>query len=88
MVDKYKNLDQSLNAPKTIMLLDALTKNETKIFQIGKLVTAMSEYLSQEEVFQSIEPLNHAKAFHAFARHASFTSQKSRIIDKIIEHLH
>lgn len=43
--DKYTNLDQTLNAPKTILLLDTLTKDEIKSSYISPLVQAMGVYI-------------------------------------------
>jgi hypothetical protein len=45
LCDKYNNLDQSLNAPKTILLLDTLTKDENKCPIISPLVQAMGHYI-------------------------------------------
>lgn len=45
LCEKYINLDQSLNAPKTILLLDTLTKDENKCPIISPLVQAMGNYI-------------------------------------------
>jgi hypothetical protein len=46
LCDKYNNLDQTLNAPKTILLLDTITKDENKCPFITPLIQAMSNYIN------------------------------------------
>jgi hypothetical protein len=87
VVNRYRNLDVSLNPQKTVTLLHDLSRTDRQLSHFTKLAQAMCNYLSEAQIYAQLEPLFHSKLFATLAKLGADTNFRHPLIAKEISHL-